>query len=228
MTKWTGRLRQLISSHPEDSAQARDEVGDQSVDKEGREYLNRVRGKLGKLVDDFSQGRVNRAQFEELYAHYQKERKTVETLITSRPSTDAWRMAVTEGQSVNIRRRLAARVLGYAVYANTDETPLRVYGEFASLEQKWISPLLARVSRDSTQLFSVGSFETQDKEALCLCSVLGEFTTLLVLFTAEPARIQIESLQDLHSHFEQANQRMLSRAHYELSDLVFPYAAAFE
>jgi hypothetical protein len=35
-------------------------------------------------------------------------------------------------------------------------------------------------------------------------------------------------LEDLHRHFEQANDRILARPQYKASDLVFPYAAAFE
>jgi hypothetical protein len=183
------------------------------------------------LVEDFANGRLNRAQFDELYAHYQNERKAVEQLITARPGSDAWRMAVREGQSINIRRRLAARVVGYAVYSNHDEMPLRVYGEFASLNEKWVSPLLSRVK--SSQLFVVDRFDTGSEEPSCLCAVSGQFTTLLVLFTVEPARVQLQSLEDLHGHFEQANYRILLRStqaktHASVADLVFPYAAAFE
>lgn len=239
MSKWTGRLRKLLNSPPENSpprsTSKRETHLDETegVDSEGQQYLERVRGKFRTLVEDFAQGRVNRAQFEELYAHYQKERRTIEALLTSRPTSDAWRLAVTEGQSVNIRRRLAARVLGYAVYANQDETPLRVYGEFTSLQEKWVAPLLARVNQVAKQRFVVTSFETGGDEASCLCAVSGQFTTVLVLFTTEPARVQMQSLEDLHCHFEQANSRVLE--HYtnssrpvEPTDLVFPYAAAFE
>jgi hypothetical protein len=142
-------------------------------------------------------------------------------------------MAVTEGQSLNIRRRLAARVLGYAVYTNKEEHPLREYGEFTSLQEKWISPLLARVHSESEQLFVVGSFTTGGEESICLCAVPGQFTTLLVLFTHEPARVQLQALEDLHCHFEQANSRLLSRSQQSgvvvnSEELVFPYAAAFE
>jgi hypothetical protein len=232
MAKWTGRLRQIISDQEEDqSAQQSHSLDDQdakNAEAEGLRYLQRVRDKLSRLVDDFAVGRVNRAQFEELYSHYQKERKAIETLLTSRPSSNAWRMAVTEGHSRIIRRRLAARVLGYAVYANHDETALRVHGEFASLDRKWVSPLLSRINRASIKLYSVGSFETGGKEATFLCAVVGEFATLLVLFTTEPARVQIESLEDLHTHFERANYGCLSRGQYGIDDLVFPYAAAFE
>jgi hypothetical protein len=240
MTKWTGRLKQLSTGRLRDlvsSQQSAEEesldladgdVNDDGLDSEGWEYINRIREKLSGLVEDLTQGRINRAQFEELYAHYQKERKSVEKLMALRPSSDAWRMAVTEGESIMIRRRLAARVLGYAVYTNKDLAALRVYGEFDSLKEKWVSPLLDRVRSVASKPFVVGTFNTGSKDAACLCAVPGEFTTLIVLFTMEPARVQLQLLEDLHRHFEQANYRALARSLYKVSDLVFPYAAAFE
>jgi hypothetical protein len=245
MTKWTDRLGRLIRVSTGDLSQkpntrARDELpepktgtlSDQS-DNEGLRYLERVREKLSRLVEDFAQGRVNQAQFEELYVHYQKERRTVEALLVAEPASGAWRRAVTEGQSINIRRRLAARVLGYAVFSNRDERSLRVYGEFTTLHERWISPLLDRVSETTNRLYVVGRFGTGNEGKPCLCAVSGEHTTLLVLFTTEPAKVQTQSLEDLHRHFEQANGRVLARdarlnRPNQPDDLVFPYAAAFE
>ena len=78
--KWTGRLRQLMSGQQQEQQPTapapRDDRSDES-DNEGWQYINYVRSKLDKLVEDFAKGRVNRAQFEELYTHYQEERKVV-------------------------------------------------------------------------------------------------------------------------------------------------------
>jgi hypothetical protein len=217
--KWADRVKNLFKQTP----LATETHGD-DFDNEGLHYSNRVRSKLAALVEDFAQGRVNRAQFEVLYAHYQKERDAVEKLIASQPSSDAWRMAMTEGQSVMIRRRLGSRVLGYAVYADEDPTPLRVYGEFAELDAKQLASLLDYLD-EKKSLITVTNF---DQKATCLCIVPGELATLFVLFSTEPARIQIQLLQDLHQHFERANYRVLARSFYKPGDLVFPFAAAFE
>ena len=232
MAKWTGLLRQLLSQEEPSSSSrpgketAGDKAGGLVTEQEGLEYLNKVREKLHQLVEDYSKGWLNQAQFEELYAHYQRERDAVARLITMSPASDAWRMAVTEGQSIVIRRRLAARVLGYAVYVNETEKPLRLYGEFNSLQEKWVKPLLSKIHREVTDSFVTVTFETGSEDAAYLCAVLGQYTTLLVLFTKAPARVQTQQLEDLHHHFEQANERFLARARYD--NLVFPYAAAFE
>jgi hypothetical protein len=227
--KWTARVKNLFKQQaPVVEKKTMDD--DYSANQEGWHYSNRVRNKLTTLVEDFAQGRVNRAQFEVLYAHYQKERDAVEKLIATQPSSDAWRMAMTEGQSVVIRRRLAARVLGYAVYADQDPTPLRTYGELASLNEEQLASLLNYVDpKDKEQPFIiVNDFDMGSEEATCLCVVPGELAVLFVSFTTEPARVQIQLLKDLHQHFERANYRVLARSFYKPSDLVFPYAAAFE
>jgi len=226
MTKWTGRLRQLGKGESDDSSDSSHTDTQDDASHEGSAYLERVREKLHTLVKDYARGWVNQSQFEELYTHYQKERDAIARLITSQPSSDAWRLAVTEGHSVNIRRRLAARVLGYAVFTNREQKPLRLFGEFTSLDERWIGPLLARVREQVRQTFVTSSFETKTRDAASLCAVLGQFTTLFVLFTTDPARVQIQLLEDLHSHFEQANGRLLSKEKWD--GLVFPYAAAFE
>jgi hypothetical protein len=229
MTKWTDWLRRLTSNQePEKESVESPEILSNIADGEAWQYLQRVREKASRLVEALAQGHVNRAQFEELYAHYQKERRAVERLLMLHPSSDAWRTAVTEGESVDIRRRLAARVLGYAVYANRDRGPLRVCGEFATLNHKWVLSLLARLGRENDEPYVVGRFDTGGEDAACLCVVPGELAMLIVLFTSEPASVQVQLLEDLHRHFEQANHRVLARPLYQVSDLVFPYAAALE
>ncbi len=217
--KWTDRVKKLFKQEPLTT-----KAHDDDFDNEGLHYSNRVRNKLAALVEDFAQGRVNRAQFEVLYAHYQKERDAVEKLIASQPSSDAWRMAMTEGQSVMIRRRLASRVLGYAVYADDDPTPLRVYGEFAEMDANQLSSMLNYTDEEKPFII-VNNF---DQNETCMCIVPGKLAVLFVLFSTEPARIQIQLLKDLHQHFERANARILARSFYKPGDLVFPYAAAFE
>lgn len=229
MAKWTSRLRQLIHRPIQQTPEKSPEALGVRRGNEGWQYLNKVRHKLSKLADDFAQGRLNRVQFEELYAHYQKERADIERIVAMRPDSGAWRTAVTEGQSVIIRHRLAARVLGYAVYANQDQAPLRVFGELAALDETEVASLLSRLQREASEPFVANVLGgTDDEDATCLCAVPGQFSTLIVLFTNEPARVQIQLLQDLHHHFEQANYPILSRALHKVNGLVFPYAVAFE
>ena len=61
---------------------------------QANEYLVKVQQKIDKLAKDFAAGTINRAQFQELYAHYQREVRMVETVLTTNPQS--WQDAVTE------------------------------------------------------------------------------------------------------------------------------------
>lgn len=237
---WIDRLRRFLGDTPvlapekpvladEELSEPKEMSLDPTPIAEAEAYLKRVRQKMEKLVRDFVQGQVNRLQFEELYAHYQEERNTIQNLITSHPQTGAWRMAVTEGESLMIRRRNAARALNYVVYDNRTKEAIRLYGELTPYNRAKILSVLNSVNEGQVQAGKAEAVRLGlGEDGEWLCYVAGEYSTLIVFFNREPARVQLELLEDLHAHFEQANGRIMARVHYESNSLVFPYAAAFE
>ncbi len=56
-----------------------------------------------------------------------------------------------------------------------------------------------------------------------LCFVPGEQTTMMAMFTAEPAGQQTDFLEKLHRVFEQANRNRLEVQPIETDALVFPH-----
>jgi len=56
-----------------------------------------------------------------------------------------------------------------------------------------------------------------------MCFVPGELTTLMALFTTEPATQQLKSLEELHLLFEQANKPFLQAQPVDPEALVFPH-----
>lgn len=195
---------------------------------EARAYLERVRLKMEKLVQDFVEGRVNRLQFEELYRHYQEERNTVENLITLQPNSNTWQTAITEGESLMIRRRYAAQASSYVVFDKQSHDPIRQHGEPSPYNRTKIRLVLNEMCIAS----DIGRAKALDLgvggAGQWLCYVCGQCATLIVFFNKEPARVQLQLLEDLHNHFERLNWRIMTRPHYDPVDLVFPYAAAFE
>jgi hypothetical protein len=87
---------------------------------------------MEQLAEDFAAGRVDTAQFQELYTHYQQERRAIEEALEEALEAATWRavVAAEEGESTIIRRRRAARVLGYAIYLNASAALLRSVGEY--------------------------------------------------------------------------------------------------
>lgn len=195
--------------------------------REGINYLKTVSDKMMKLAEDFAAGHVNRVQFEELYRHYVKERAAVEKMMQSRPASPAWKGVVTAGESMMIKRKHAAQPLGYAIYLNANNMPLRNVGD-VRVDSGLLASTLSSYRSATSEMFRSGLHSVEVESGRWVCFAPGMYTTLLVLFTAEPAHLQMEMLEQLHSHFERANQPTLEAGILDASKLVYPHAAAFE
>ncbi len=194
---------------------------------EAQDYLRAVSDKMMKLAEDFALGRVNRAQFQEVYKHYLEERAAIERLLEAQPDTPAWKGAVTEGESVLIKRKHAAQPLGYAIYLNANSLPLRSVGDFR-VDSATLVSMLSSFQSATAEIFGAGLKSSEIEGGRWMCFVPGAHTTLIVLFSLEPASLQLELLEELHRHFERANQPAFEAGLPDPTKLVYPHAAAFE
>ncbi len=185
-------------------------------------YLDKVRTKLDRLAQDFNAGTINRSQFQSLYSHYQREMRNIETLIEAVPTAEGWRGAATEGQSVIIRRKHVARAEGYAIFENESGMPVSTLGNF-KLDPALLVPMLSSYRAATREIFGAGTRSTEIEDGRWLCYVPGEFTTMLAVFSTEPARKQLDFLDELHRHFENANRSQLSGPILDRSRLMFPH-----
>lgn len=233
-------LRDLLYSGEEVSQQAATGMEPRSVDtptpaappveppshpdplKEAAAYLDRVRAKVDQLAADFNTGTINRAQFRNLYVHYQREIRSIEGMLEAAPGSDGWKEAVTEGQSIVIRRQHIARAKGYAIFENDSGMPVSTLGRF-DLDPALLVPMLSSYRAAAKEIFGAGTRSTEIEDGRWLCFVPGEFTTMLAVFTAEPAAKQLRFLGELHGHFEQANRRRLASPPLDPGGLLFPH-----
>lgn len=234
MSNYSNPLRRLFGRKEEDAleesmAASTQPSADEAAIEKARAYLEEVRQKMERLAGDFAAGRVNTTQFQELYAHYQQERRAIEEILQEAPEAAAWRAAVAqeEGESIIIRRRHAARILGYAIYLNASSILLRSVGEY-DIDERMVTSMLDsfRTSTPNDLEKQMRSIEIEN--ARWVRFVPGQHTTLAVLFSNEPARAQLDMLRDLQTHFEQANQRLFARGITDPAQFVFPHAAVFE
>ena len=186
------------------------------------QFLDKLQEKIGRLADDFANGNINRQQFQQLYAHYQREMRAVETLIETDQGQSEWGDAFNEGESVLIRQQHAAKAKGYAIYENNSGMPLSTLGKF-EVDPALFVPMLSSFRSATAEIFGGGIQATAIEGGRWLCFVPGQFTTLMALFTAEPASRQLTFLEDLHRLFEKANRALLDNPPVEASELVFPH-----
>lgn len=185
-------------------------------------YLQRVQDKINKLAEEFAAGSINQAQFQELYDHYRREQQTVKRYVEMAPQSDEWKAATTEGKSVMIRQQHVAKVLGYAVYDNESGMPLNTIGEF-QVEAELAVPMLSSYRAAAKEIFGAGMRSNEIEGGRWLGYMPGEHTTLMALFSTNPASQQLESLEELHLLFERANRTLLSNPPVDPDALVFPH-----
>lgn len=185
-------------------------------------YMTRVRNKVSQLAEDFNSGTINRDQFQNLYSHYQRELRNIEGLVDVDPSSSQWKVAVTEGESVYIRRKHLARAQGYAIYMNKSGIPLSTLGKF-DVDADLFVPMLSSYRSVTQEIFGAGMRSSQIEGGRWLCFVPGYYTTMLAVFSAEPAARQLKLLEDLHHLFEGANQSLLAAGRTDPSKLIFPH-----
>jgi hypothetical protein len=190
--------------------------------REALVFRERIETKLHKLAADFNAGAINPAQFRDLYAHYQGQLQSVEQVIEAAQASDDWKGSVAEGESVFIRRQHIARARGYAIFENESGMPISTLGRF-ELDPALLVPMLASYRSAAREAFGAGTRSTAMEDGRWMCFVPGEFTTMLALFSAEPAGKQLQFLERLHEHFEQANRRYLALSPVDAAALIFPH-----
>lgn len=188
------------------------------------QYLERIERKINRLAEEFAQGTVNREQFQQLFEHYQRERTAIQNWKDSAEAAGDWKDLSNEGKSIVIRSKHTAKVLGYAIYANESGMPLTTIGDF-DIDPDLAVPMLSSYRSATKEIFGGEMRSTEIEGGKWLCFVPGSTTTMLALFTREPAARQFKIMEDLHRLFEKANRRHLASAPIDPQALAFPHAS---
>ncbi|RMF28445.1 MAG: hypothetical protein D6759_15830 [Chloroflexi bacterium] len=194
---------------------------------EARQFLRRLREKTVRVVQEFAEGRINRRQFQEIYSHYQRQRQAIERALIEMPGSGAWRAVAVEGRTTLLRQQHAACILSYAIYETASGVPLAEVGKF-QVDTGLLVPMLSSFRSLTQEVFGAGMKRTEIEGGRWLCFIPGRHTTLIVIFSAEPAELQLRMLEDLHRDFEMANAWALERGETGKLALVFTHLWALE
>ncbi len=185
--------------------------------------IDMLQTKLRKVVEDFAEGRINRVQFHELYDRYHGQ---INRLMEF--AADAGFLSVTGalGQeredTLTIKKRLTARVIGISVYSNQTGMPIETIGDFA-VDPALLVPMLSSYRDVTREIFKAGMRSTAMENNQWLCFVPGNFTTLIALFSLEPSTLQLEEMNAMHHDFEDANRVALERGNIDPLTLAYPF-----
>jgi hypothetical protein len=192
--------------------------------KGGLVLLEALQAKLRELVEDFAQGQINRTQFHQLYDRYHRQMTRVMELTASAPHLASYNNKDDAENTHNIKKRLTARVLGMSIYGNKSGTPIETLGDFA-IDPALIVPMLSSYRAATREIFKAGMRSTAMENGQWLCFVPGNYTTLIALFSVEPASMQMSAVEAMHRDFEEANKTALEKNSIDPSMLAYPFLA---
>lgn len=198
---------------------------DVSPDPAVEQHLQQLEAKLDRTVQDLADGLINRAQFENLYRHYQNQRRMVQGLVAE--GSGQVPASLTAGESMVIRQRYEAKMLAYAVYDNESGVPLRTVGNFP-VDSDLVVGFLSGFRSATAEILGAGAAKAEAEDGKVLCFVPGQYCTLLVLYSSDPAEVAIQSLRSTHSHFETLNAALLKQRPIPSDTLLFNYDMALK
>lgn len=199
-----------------------------SPQEQARAALDRLRQKMRMVAEEFSQGKLNRAQFHAIYQRYQEQRDITETMLQRDPKTGAWQNVMQPGHTGFLRKHFEAHVESYSIYHVASGKPIIKTGAL-QLPQHQMAPIIQRLRKIMReQQEKPGSVRRKLKDDRFVVLVPGSETISVVIFSLEPAFAQIEMIEDIHHDFERANAQILNEQRLDPRELVFPHRALFE
>jgi len=174
--------------------------------------LGQLEAKLDRTVQDLADGIINRAQFENLYRHYQNQRRMLQGLLAE--GSGQVPGSLTTGESMIIRQKYAAKVLAFAVYDNESSVPLHT---------NLVVGFLSGFRSAAAEILGAGAAKAEAEDGKVLCYVPGQYSTLIVLYSSDPAEVDEQSLRQTHLHFETLNEVLLKQRPIPAKKLFFNY-----
>ncbi|MEP7284303.1 MAG: hypothetical protein ABI947_00885 [Chloroflexota bacterium] len=200
---------------------------------QAEEALEKLRQKTAQIANEFAEGKLNRAQFTAMYAHFNEKRVIIEQLLARDPDTQAWQHVARPGHTGFLRQHFEARVLSYSIYNNSADdmaTPITTAGSI-TLPPEIIDPILTALSillKTRTASKPLRALNRQLENGQWIAIIPGMFTSAIALFSLEPSSQQFTLVVDLQRDFERANRVVLGRGIRQPDQLVFPHRALFE
>jgi hypothetical protein len=196
-----------------------------ALDPNVERHLQELESKLDRTVQDLADGLINRDQFDNLYRHYQNQRRVLQGLILQGGGQIP--DSLKPGESVLIRQKYAAKPLAYAVYDNESSVPLYTVGNFP-VESDLVVGFLSGFRSAAAEILGAGAAKAEAEDGKVLCYVPGQYCTLIVLYSSNPADITVRSLRQTHQHFEKLNTTLLAERPIPADTLIFNYDAVLK
>jgi hypothetical protein len=188
--------------------------------------LDQLRERMERVAAEYADGKLNRAQFNAIYAKLSEQRAIIEKLRQRDPNSPAWKTVVENVNTRFLREHFQARLLYFLVYQHGKPTPLMMGGTQ--------QPNMERIAQVLQQLWSMksrprsGLARKDMGNGQWLVLAVGEFSLTIALYMLEPSVQQMNLVRDLQADFERANSASLHQGTRSLDRFVFPQRALTE
>ncbi len=180
-----------------------------------------IKSKMDDLVQEFSEGKISREQFQVLYERYNGRLSIAnQALVSGNP--EAIKIAQSGPSTLLVRDIYMGRALGIVIYHDASGTLIETLGTF-DVAPAQVTSTLVEIDGKRRSGSYLATINKQINEGQWLIFVTGKFTTVVVLFKNEPSQYQIKEIERIHYDFEQANQLFLGQDTVDTDELADPF-----
>lgn len=191
---------------------------DSPIPESPQESLKQIRRKMDALAADFNAGKLNRDQFDAVYAHYADQTAILERMLQTNPSSTAWKRVVVPGVTGYLQQVHAPQPLLVTTLRLGAKEPIFLHGKVSPDTAREIAPALVAIT---TRKATEGLVRRQLREGWLVLYV-GESAATLIIYSAEPTKELAEKVREAHKLFERANALALGQEDSAAHRYVFP------
>jgi hypothetical protein len=183
-----------------------------------------VQNKIQGVLKEFSEGKLNREQFQSIYQHYTDQLALVDQALAQGQMSSLTGVA---GGTIAIRQAHMGKAIGLVIYHNKSGMLVDTLGDFP-ISPAHIAPTLNDFSlqMESGALIDRKVEKVADRQWLLYAA--GKYSTVVTLFQNEPSQQQSREIERLHHDFETANGKLLAGNHVDSRKLAYPFLTFVE
>lgn len=183
-----------------------------------RAFKEEVQLKINDLLEEFSEGKLNREQFHAIYERYNGQMELADKALNGQDIP--W--SEQEGGTIFIREKFMGKARGMMIVANQNGNIIETLGNFG-VDFSVLAPVLSKLTQALQTDSTVERVVKRLGEHEWLLFAGGKYTTVVTLFENEPSSYQTLVIQRMHEDFENANYEFFKTGQIDSSKLVYPF-----
>ncbi|MFN8373916.1 MAG: hypothetical protein U0694_13700 [Anaerolineae bacterium] len=184
-------------------------------------FIAQLQEKIQNLLKDFSDGKLNKDQFNVVYSRYNSQLKLIEDAIAS-GLTNPVAAAQDGQQTAAIIRDRGGKFLGLRIFNNRNNMVIHTLGEF-DVPPNQVMPYVENLIMMIESRQPLGRHLEKIDEKRWMLFSSGRYTISASIYKNEPSQKQTQEVYRLHRDFEEANKVFLQSGKVDPNQLAYPF-----